>query len=383
MVLRSESPGLVVARPVSSPHTPQWFTRRRTLQMTDSPAPPPNRMLSRTLKIVLALAIATTIIFGGTLAWSLQAETSDFAFVPRTAQATLPVVTLEGQQPPPKGAGAMYFSTIGVRHATVFESWFGVGGGGELVPEHAILAPGESEDDRTRLDTVAMNSSQDNATVVGLRGLGYDVTVKPLGVRIVGIDPRAPAAQAGLQIGDVITAIGTTPITTIQTLRDAIRAIGAKQPVTATIKRSGTSTTITTTTIAGPNGTVLLGIVPAQANQIDTPRTVRFSVEGVGGPSAGLSFALQIYSAGKNYTDLHGLKVAATGTLTMTGIVGEVGGAAQKAIGAARADADLFLVPKADEAEARAAAPPGVEVVGVERFTDALNAIAAAAAAQQ
>ena len=102
-----------------------------------------------------------------------------------------------------------------------------------------------------------------------------------------------------------------------------------------------------------------------------------YSVEGIGGPSAGLAFALQIYSAGKGYANLHGRRVAATGTLSMVGTVGAIGGVGEKAIGARRAGAELFLVPEKNAAEARAARVKGLTIVPVETFTDALRALAA------
>ncbi|MSO46807.1 MAG: PDZ domain-containing protein [Thermoleophilia bacterium] len=331
--------------------------------------------------LILGFALVTLVVTGGVLLWSLQANSEDFAFVPRAAVPTIGVVSLEGQESPPKGAGSVYFSTIGVRHATLYETWFGVGDGGELIPNHALLEPGESEEDHSRLDTVAMDSSQTAAKVVGLRALGVPISVKAEGVRIVGIDPQAPIATSGAELGDLILAINDTRVTTTPQLRGALTRIGADTAITLEVRRGKetdtvSTRTISTRTIKNAQGGVILGIVPSEAMLITTPREVTFSVEGVGGPSAGLAFALQIYSAGKNYQDLRGLRVAATGTLSMEGAVGPIGGATQKAIGAGRVDADLFLVPMENVAEARQSAPSGVEVVGVATFTDALRAIA-------
>ncbi len=340
---------------------------------------PPRR--NRSLKTIFALAIVVGMILAGTMVWALTAQSNDFAFVPRSAQAALPVVTLEDQKPPPKDAGKVYFSTVGVRHATMFETWFGVGDGGELVPEHAVISPGETEQDRQRLESVSMGASQQSAEIVALRALGYDVEVRPAGVRIVGMGVDAPVNKDGAAIGDIIVSVDATPIRTTQSLRDALQVVGPDRPVRLRLHRNGGFEDISTTTTKGPNGQTLLGIVPSQANQVDTPRAVTYSVEGVGGPSAGLSFALQIYSAGKNYADLKGLTVAATGTIDEQGNVGPIGGAAQKAIGAGRVGADLFLVPRDNYAEAAETAPAGVKVIAVSSFDEALAAIATAGAA--
>jgi PDZ domain-containing protein len=60
----------------------------------------------------------------------------------------------------------------------------------------------------------------------------------------------------------------------------------------------------------------------------------------------------------------------------MTGTVGPIGGIAEKAIGARRAGADVFLVPKRNAAEARAAGVKDLEIIPVENFTDALRELA-------
>lgn len=339
--------------------------------------------MPRPLKAVLALAGVLVALLAGVLIWSVAAQSDDFAFVPRAAQPAIGVVELEGEPSPPAGAGSVWFSTVGIRHATVWESWFGIDGGGEIVPRHALISPGESEEDRSRLEAVSMGASQVNAEIVALRALGEDVEVRADGVRIVGLDPDAPLRADGAQLGDVIVRVGDRQIRTTDELRAAVREAGADAPVSVELRRPHEEAPLRleTRTTRGPKGEALLGIVPSEARTVETERGVEYTVDGVGGPSAGLAFALQIYSAGSDYANLGGLKVAATGSISEAGEVGSVGGAAQKAIGAGRVDADLFLVPRDNYRAAADAAPDGVEVVAVGTFDEALAAISRAAAA--
>ncbi|MEY4225704.1 MAG: hypothetical protein RL190_461 [Actinomycetota bacterium] len=339
--------------------------------------------MPRSLKVVLTLAAVLLAIVAGTLVWALSARSDDFAFVPRSAQPALGAVTLEDQPKAPDGAGSVWFSTVGIRHATVWETWFGIDGGGEIVPRHALISPGEREEDRSRLEAVSMDASQVNAEIVALRALGEEVDVRPAGVRIVGMDPQAPILADGAQIGDVIVRVDGTPIVTTAALRAAVGRVGPDAAIELELRRphEDEPVAVATTTMRGPKGEALLGIVPSEARTVSAERTVEYSVDGVGGPSAGLAFALQIYSAGKDYANLGGLKVAATGTLSEKGEVGSVGGTAQKAIGAGRVDADLFLVPRDNYRTAAAAAPDRVDVVAVGTFDEALAAITRAAAA--
>jgi PDZ domain-containing protein len=332
--------------------------------------------MTRALRLILFGAVLSMLAVGGVSIWALQAQSSDFAFVPRAAQPTLGAVKLEGEQLPPKDAGRVFFTTIGVRHASVWETWFGVSGGGEVVPEHAVRPDGESDQERTRLDDEAMDSSQDAATVVGLRALGYPVEVEAVGVQIAGMAASAPIAKDGAELGDLILEAAQRPVTTIESLRTIIADVGADRPVALDVHRDGDVQTIDTATITGADDRAILGITPGQANRINAPRQVTYTIEGVGGPSAGLAFALQIYSAGKDYANLKGLRVAATGSISMAGTVRPIGGVAEKAIGARRAGADIFLVPTANAAAAQAANVQGLKIIPVENFTQALRAIA-------
>ena len=338
--------------------------------------------MQRALRTILLIGIVALAVAGGASVWALQAESDDFAFVPRAAQSTAGVVRLEGAAPPPADAGRIYFTTIGVRRATVWETWFGVDGG-ELVPEHAIQPHGETDEERARLDALAMDGSQEAAEVVGLRALGERVDVRPTGVVVAALAPDAPAAKAGLELGDVILAIDREPVTTIAALRARLRAAGVGARVDLGVHRDGRMLTIAARTFASPrDGAPVLGIVPQQANLVDASRSVTFAIDGVGGPSAGLAFALQIYTAGKGYANLGGLRVAATGTLDMDGRVGPIGGAGEKAIGARRAGAELLLVPDGNAAEARAAHVPGLRIAAVGSFAEALRAIDRASRAE-
>jgi len=95
----------------------------------------------------------------------------------------------------------------------------------------------------------------------------------------------------------------------------------------------------------------------------------------VGGPSAGLPFALDVYEQLGHRID-KGLKIAATGELDLDGSVGPIGGVKQKTFGARAAGVDVFLVPAGDNAvEARRYAG-GLRIIPVESFQQALHALA-------
>ena len=106
---------------------------------------------------------------------------------------------------------------------------------------------------------------------------------------------------------------------------------------------------------------------------------MRIDAGNVGGPSAGLAFALQIMEALGKHVD-HGYRVAATGEMKLDGTVAAIGGVKQKTFGARDAGADVFLVPAAGDnaAQARRYAH-GLKIIAVKTFPQALRALATAA----
>jgi PDZ domain-containing protein len=113
------------------------------------------------------------------------------------------------------------------------------------------------------------------------------------------------------------------------------------------------------------------------------PKNVDVSLHlaDVGGPSAGLLFALGIVdklSGNGSGGDLTGGRtVAGTGTITDGGKVGAVGGVALKTQAAGRDGATVFLVPDAECGDAKAELPSGLRLVPVTTLKGAVSALRA------
>ncbi len=97
----------------------------------------------------------------------------------------------------------------------------------------------------------------------------------------------------------------------------------------------------------------------------------------VGGPSAGLMFALGIIDKLGPDSLTGGRYIAGTGTITPAGEVGPIGGIPQKLIAAKEKGAVAFLVPAGNCAEAAASAPAGLLLIEVGTLTAALDGLEA------
>jgi PDZ domain-containing protein len=142
-----------------------------------------------------------------------------------------------------------------------------------------------------------------------------------------------------------------------------------------------TRRTVKVRLIASPDDPqrTIIGIVPADTRTVDVPFEVDISTDSIGGPSAGLAFALALLDELTPGNLMGKVSVAATGTIAEDGTVGAIGALRQKAVAVERSGAGLFLVPKSqttDEiASARAAVGSKLKIVPVGTLDEALDAL--------
>ncbi|MGI8478718.1 MAG: PDZ domain-containing protein, partial [Gaiellaceae bacterium] len=275
--------------------------------------------------------------------WILPAE--EFIFTPGNAKPLAERVMVEGARPVEDGD--VYYVDVFVRRTTRLEDLlpFLRPEGSTVVPEQAILPSGTSEAERDRQTEAEMSRSELVASAVALRALGQDVVTKPEGALVIDVASDVPAA-AEVDSGDVIVAVDGVSVQTPDELR---REIGRRKPgdeVELTLKRDAETETVTVKTVASPEdpNRAIVGIRVDQQADIDVPIDIDIDLGRVGGPSAGLPFALEIARVlGRDVT--HGCNIAATGELALDGTVLSVGGLQQKTIAARNADVDAFVVP--------------------------------------
>jgi PDZ domain-containing protein len=221
-----------------------------------------------------------------------------------------------------------------------------------------------------------MSRSQSIAAAVALRELGYDVEAAPAGALVEGIFADTPAVGK-LRPTDVIVSVDGTAVRTPSDLR---RLVSAKAPGSAVrlgVDRGDERIQVSLTTAANPSEPErsIVGVAAAQEASIELPISVRIDAGDVGGPSAGLAFALDLLEELGRDVD-RGRKVAVTGELELDGDVVSVGGIEQKVIGARRTGVDAFVVPAGDNAAEARKHADGIRVIPVRNFQQALRALA-------
>jgi PDZ domain-containing protein len=328
------------------------------------------RYILPTLFVVIVVAAAAL--------WTIPAD--DFLFTPDPAKSLEGRLEVEGAKPAP---GEVLYVDVFVRRATLLEELlpFTRPDGSTLIPESALLPPGTSDADRDRENARAMEQSEVTASAVALRALGYDVEATPRGARVDAVRPGSPA-DGKLRSGDLIVAVDGRRVRTLASLSSEIGRREPGESVRLTVRRDGQTLTPVVGTVAAPGegeqgGRPVVGILVTQDAAITLPIRIDIDLGQVGGPSAGLPFALEIARMlGRDVTK--GCEIAATGEIALDGTVLPVGGLKQKTIGARQADVDAFVVPAGDNAQDARKAAGDLPVIPVDSFQQALQKLATA-----
>lgn len=347
--------------------------------------PAPARRMSRATRLgAWALAIALIVLLVLTFlptSYVIQrpgpvyntlgtAETSDGAEVP--------LISVDGAETY-ETAGALDLLTVQVvgnreRTPSWFElalAWFDQSKA--VLPIDAVFPPGVSTEDRNAESAAMMVDSQKEATAAALTELGYDVDPQLTVYSFV----EGSAGEDALDEGDVILAANGQDVENATELREIVGA-GEGAPVELSIVRDGEAQTVEVTpkeTEVDGETAWLIGVTLMQ--DFDFPIDVTIQLNNVGGPSAGMMFALGIIDTLTPGELNDGDVVAGTGTIDAEGTVGPIGGIRQKLWGAVDAGATWFLAPAENCDEVVGHVPDGLRVFSVATLDDSLAVLEA------
>jgi PDZ domain-containing protein len=278
-----------------------------------------------------------------------------------------PLIKIAGHQTYP-AKGELSLTTVTESNRldmiTAVRDWFSKHDA--VVPEEIVRPPGTSEQEVQQQNAQAMLDSQESATSAAMKQLG----IAPVSTSVVVVDVPAGSPSAGkLQPDDVITTVDGQTMRSASDVATAVRKRKPGDQVAVGYTRDGKPGTAMITA-GSSDGHTVIGISTGQRNVY--PFTVTIGLKNVGGPSAGLMFALGIIEKLTPGDMTGGRNVAGTGTIDADGKVGAIGGIQQKIQGARQSGATYFFVPTSNCNEAKGNAPKGIRLLRVDTLSDAL-----------
>jgi PDZ domain-containing protein len=286
------------------------------------------------------------------------------------------VVEVNGTKTYPT-SGQLRMTTVSINdQVTLFDAlgkW--VSGRYALAPRDEYFGPGQTQEDLERQNTKMFQDSQSAAETAALRLLD-----KPVKVIAQEITRGAPADDV-IQPGDRLWEVNGQPINVQEDVRKALQGTTPGQTVKVTIQheeepKKTVDIKLGTASDFDPEDTRsegFLGLSPADRAAVDFE--INIHLEDVGGPSAGLIFALAIVDTLTPGPLEDGRTIAGTGAIDEKGNVQAIGGIPFKLIAAKEDGATTFLVPADNCAEAKSNAPDDLELVKVETLAGAVDAL--------
>ena len=278
--------------------------------------------------------------------------------------------------------GSLYQLTVRRDEANVLiYFWSLINDSYDLYPREVILPDGVTPKELSEISIQNMRTSENVAIAVALKNVGYEISSKGDGVAVVGILDDSPVKDK-LKKGDLLNSINNKNISSATEFISTLRTYSIGETVSIGLLREidGNKKTLTieTTLIEHVEyeGEPMVGFLATTVNErFDFPFEIDIKTGNVGGPSAGLMMALNVYNNLIPEDLTNSMIVAGTGTIEIDGSVGPVGGIKQKVIAAKKAGAELILVPVANFDEAKIFETEETAVVAVDSFSEALSVI--------
>ncbi|WP_019545131.1 YlbL family protein [Streptomyces sulphureus] len=289
-----------------------------------------------------------------------------------------------------KTTGHLNMTTVRVTNSEYRMSIIGAVGGWLnsdtiVVPYSTVYPDNKSAQQVNEENAEEFNTSQESAKVVALRELGHDVPARTIVSSVVKDSP----AHGTLHAGDVIRAVDGTAVRKPQQVAKLVSDRKPGESVTFSLipakeaKRAekageepdpADEREVTVRTKEEPeDGRAIVGIQPGTAHTF--PFKINITLHDVGGPSAGLMFALGLVDKLSEHDLTGGHFIAGTGTIDDDGKVGEIGGIQMKTIAARDEGAEFFLTPKGNCHTAAKTKPDGLTLVETGTMDQAMESL--------
>lgn len=326
--------------------------------------------------VLLAIGIAVAILWPITLPY--------YTYSPGPVYDTSDFIVVEGGEVSENGE--LYFLTVSLKEANVFE-WAAAhfDEAVTISPRENIRPPDVSPEQLRRESLARMEQSQQDAIYVALTKLGYEVTFIGTGALVIDTVPES-GSDGVLLADDVIVQMDGEVIGFRTDVIDGLADNAIGDVVEMDVQRPHEddrtlSDDVALEIILGPHTEdptrPMLGVYLDNAEPIvEFPIEVEFTEQGIGGPSAGMMFTLQIMDQLTDDPISNGYRIAGTGTISRDGTVGNIGGVHQKVFAAIDSGARVVLVPAGNYDDAVAAAGDSIDVVKIETIDDALDYLA-------
>ena len=302
-------------------------------------------------------------------------------YQPGSAEEVKPMITVEEGDADEQGA--FMLTTVSASYANMaLIALSAFNPNAEIVQKEEKMGD-QSREEYNAAQVYYMNSSQSSAVEAAYQQAGVEYSIIPAYMFVMSV-PEGSDNVKHFRPGDKLISVDGEPAVNNDKLAEMLQAKQVGETVEVKMERSGKTITEKVKLVSIKDSETGkerpgLGVMIVTMQKIepsDPEDEVYFADTEIGGPSAGLMFALEIYNQLTPGDLTKGYRVAGTGTIVKEGTVGPIGGVKHKIVAADREEAEYFLVPRKNYEEAKAKADrigTEMELVPVDNLQDAVN----------
>jgi PDZ domain-containing protein len=341
--------------------------------LTPPPSLAPQRRSTKWPYVLVAAFLAVGLVV--LVFWPVKLPY--FAMAPGPTEEVADLVTFGDGVAIHPTTGDLYLLTVTLREVNPFE-WFEaryLDDRVDLLERQVIRPPGVTEEQVRRTNLQAMNESIDTAIYVALSRLGYEVEFVGDGIEVLQVVEGTPG-DGVIEVGDRFTAVAGQVVATAEEASAVIRSHAIGDTITLMGTRGDEPLELSVTLVEHTQipGAPMIGVVFDTINlAMDLPIDVDVDARNIGGPSAGMMYALALIDLLTEEDLTGGHRIAGTGTIRFDETVGPIGGVRQKVFAARAIGAEIVFVPIDNYPDALTAAGDGIAIVPIATLQEALD----------
>jgi PDZ domain-containing protein len=317
---------------------------------------------------VILIGVLFVVATFGVVAWNVELPYLAFSAGPASDAADL--VVAEGVEVYPPD-GELLMLTVVTQDVNIFEAIIaGVDPTIDLVRKQAVRRADESDEEYRNRVLQQMDDSNFRSISVALDYLEIEMITTDI---VINEIVEGVPAESVLQPGDSIRAISGSPVLQFADLAPLLEGTAVGDVLLMTIGRGDEILEVEVMLAERDDepGVPMIGVILGELTE--SPFPLRIESGDVGGPSAGMMYALAIIDSLTPGELTHGLVIAGTGTIQIDGTVGSIGGIRQKVVGAEAAGATHILVPEGNYESALTAESTSIQIVPIGSIENAIS----------
>lgn len=240
--------------------------------------------------------------------------------------------------------GEFYITTVGIQQATPITALSSFLPYRDLLTEQELFGDVNDFEEYDVIQQYYMDSSSNTAVQVAFEAAELDYELVYNGVYVLQIIEESDFYN-DLKVGDTVKAVNQQRFKSSQEFIDYVSQLEVGDTVEIEFERDGETHMTSGDLIQLETGATGIGIGLVDNSSLETNPVVDIRSGGIGGPSAGLMFSLQIFNQLSDADILGDYKIAGTGTIAPDGTVGRIGGIAKKIVAADEEGAIYFFAP--------------------------------------